>query len=69
MSSPLVDFAKGLYRKYESLDKPSKYEADPGMVKEGTESFTKKKASADPKLGGAKHVPAKKSKKKIAAKR
>ena len=64
MSSPLVDWADGLMRRYKNAD-TRKQEADPGMVKEANDSFVKKgKASADPKLGQKK-----KAKRKRAAKR
>ena len=70
MSSPLVDWGKKIGAWVSKEDQPAK-KIDPSwhaeMVKEANESF--RKASSDPKLGGAKKATKKKTKKKAGAKR
>lgn len=67
MGSPLIDYAKSLEQKFESAlgkvptpgykSRQKKYEADPGMVKEATDSFVKK--DEDDKKAAAKKAPQK----------
>lgn len=82
MSSPLVDWGKSLESKFESAVskiptpgyRPSKQEADPGMVKDAMQTYVdadarRRKASADPKLGMKKKAKPAKKKTQTAAKK